>query len=164
MNFFEKAIKGFKQPQTEHVVPDTALAPAVAAPVAHAQPNVKKHVLVNPKCAFVNYELFSLCENIPVAVESESAALTGICDTIQLPTKDFLPQLRELTKAPNEVAANPANRVVYEIKLNNGKKMYIYPCIKHPKKPWISFEKTVAFNVTPELNRTIVSVLKKYTR
>ena len=32
MNFFEKAIKGFKQPQNTHIVPDTALASAVVTP------------------------------------------------------------------------------------------------------------------------------------
>lgn len=165
MNFFQKAINAVKQPKIDNIMSETALVPALTGNTTKNQANlVKKHVLVNPKCAFINYELFSLCENIPVAIESESAGLTGICDTIQLPTKDFLPQLRELIKAPNEVAAAQSNRIVYEIKLNNGEKMYIYPCLKHPKNPWMSFKKTVAFNVTPELNRTIVAVLKEYTR
>ena len=107
-------------------MPETALVPAVAAAAAPKVSNyVKKHVLINPNCVFIDYKMFSLCENIPVAIESENASLTGVCEAIQLPTKDFLPYLNELEKSPDEVSANPANRVVYEIKLCNNKKMYI---------------------------------------
>ena len=164
MNFFKKAVNSLKTYRDTHVVTETALVPAPNAAVKQAQPDVvTKYFLVNPKCLFTNYELFSLCETVPVAIESEQAGLTGFCDTISLPTQDFLPHLRALYNAPNEVAANPANRVLYEIKLQNGEKMYIYPSLKYPKNPWMSFEKNVAFNVNPELNKIIVSVLKKFT-
>lgn len=164
MNFFKKAINGLKTYKDTHIVADTALVSAPNTPVKHAEPDVvTKYFLVNPKCVLINYELFSLCKTVPVAIESEQAGLTGFCDTISLPTEDFLPQLRELHHAPNEVAANPANRVLYEIKLQNGEKMYIYPNLKHPKNPWMSFQKTVAFNVNPELNKIIVKVLQNFT-
>ena len=165
MNFFEKAINAVKQPKIDHVMPETALVPALTGPVAQAQTGlVKKHVVVNPNSLLLNYKSFSLCENIPVAIESEAASLTGIYDAIKLPTKDFLPYLNELEKAPNEVSVDPANRVVYEIKLCNGKKMYIFPNLKQPQKPGKSYEKSVAFNVTPEINQVIVNVIKQFTR
>ncbi len=165
MNFFKKAINAVKQPQIDHVMPETALVPALTGTVVQPQTSiVKKHVLVNPNNVLMNYKLFSSCENVPVAIESEAASLTGIYDAIKLPTKDFLPYLNELEKAPNEVAANPTNRIVYEIRLCNGKKMYIFPNLKQPQKPGKSYEKSVAFNVTPELNQVIVNVIKKFTR
>jgi hypothetical protein len=165
MNFFEKAINGLKAHKDASIVPETALIPAPNTQVSQVKSDiVTKHVLVNPKCALMNYDLFSLCKTVPVAVESEQAGLTGFCDTISLPTQDFLPHLKALNNAPNEVAADPKNRVVYEIKLQNGEKMYIYPNLKYPRNPWMSFERTVAFNVNPELNRAIISVLKNFTR
>lgn len=165
MNFFEKAINALKHNKDTQVIKDTTPTHASNIPTEQERPDiVTKYILVNPQSLLTNYELFSLCKTIPVAIESEKTSPTGFCNTIPLQTTDFLPHLKELKNAPTEVAANPENRTLYEIKLNNGEKMYIYPSFKHPKNPWISFEKNVAFNVTPEINRVIVNILKKYTR
>ena len=65
MNFFEKAINGLKSHKGVSVVPETALTPAPNTEARQTKPDiVTKYILVNPKCAFVNYDLFSLCISI----------------------------------------------------------------------------------------------------
>ena len=158
MNFFEKI---FNKKQT-NFVPDTM--PMAEKNVAKKPDIVKSYVLVNPKGVMLNYELFSLCENIPVAVESKNASMTGICDAIPLPTKEFLPYIRELTAAPDAIAANPAKRTVFVVELLNNEKMYIFPNLKSPKNPYMAFENNVAFNVNPAINAAITKALKNFTR
>ena len=130
----------------------------------HKYDFVETYTLVNPKNAFMQYELFSLCQNIPVAIEGKGAN-TGFCDTIQLPTEHFLEYLKELKSAPNEISQNPLMRKVFIINLKNNEKMFVFPNIKHPKNPYIAFEeKTLPFNVTPQINHAIVDALKNFTR
>ena len=165
MSFFDNLKTRFQSGKGTTVVTETALVPSCTETVVRTQPDVvKTHIVVNPKNAFINYDLFSLCKDVPVAIESSEAAHNGIYTAIPLPTKEFLPYLAELKHAPDDVAGQTTNRTIYEIQLNNGEKMYIFPNLKHPKNPWMAFEPNVAFNVTPELNRAIIGVLKKFTR
>ena len=125
---------------------------------------VKTYHVVNPKRIMINYDLFAYCKNVPVAVENEQNPHAGFYPSVEVPTSEFLPYLRLLSDGPDKVAANPANRTFYVIELKNNEKMYIFPNLKSFKNPFKAFKKNVAFNVTPEINRAIVDVLKTFTR
>lgn len=124
---------------------------------------VKAYRIVNPKKIMINYDLFAYCKNIPVAIEGDNPH-AGFYKSFDVPTKDFLPYLTQLSYAPDEIVTNPATRTFYVIELKNDKKMYIYPNLKHKKNPLMVFEKDIAFNVTPEINQAITNVLKTFTR
>ena len=112
----------------------------------------------------MDYELFSLSNDVPVAVESKGASLTGVYDSVPLPVRHFLPYIRDLKNSPDEVVANPTKRTVFVVELLNNEKMYIFPNLQQPTKPCVTVTNTVAFNVTPAINIAITKALKTFTR
>ena len=124
---------------------------------------VKQYTLVNPRKMLLDYNLFSWCENIPVKYESENSSGWSHC--VSLPTQVFLGYLNALERAPDRIANDPKSRTISVVSLKNDRFLFILPNLKSPKKPIYAYEQgTLAFDVTPEINRAIVEQVKMFTR
>ena len=124
---------------------------------------IKQYTLVNPHKMFLDYNLFSWCENMPVKYETEHG--TGWTPCVLLPTQVFLGYLHALERAPERIASNPKFRTVFVVNLKNDRKLCILPNLRSPKKTVYAYEPgELAFHVTPEINRAIVDQVKTITR
>ena len=124
---------------------------------------IKQYTLVNPRKMLLDYNLFALCENMPVKYESENG--DGWSQSVSLPTQVFLGYLNALERAPDRIANDPKMRTVSVVNLKNNRQLFILPNLRTPKKPVYAYEPgTLGFDVTPEINRAIVEQIKMFTR
>ena len=124
---------------------------------------VEQYTLVNPRNVLLNYNVFSLCENMPVRYESKYG--DGWTECVSLPTQVFLGYLNALKHAPDIIVNDKKMRTISVVNLKNNRQLFILPNLKSPKKPIYAYEQgTLAFDVTPEINRAIVEQIKMFTR
>ena len=110
--------------------------------------------------------------------------LTNNTEKIKLPTKQFMPYLRSLELS--EKKHEPFYRTIHIINFPNNKKIYVIPNLESKNNPDIiiaykkftfpnhktttqkpgpsNVENTLFYNITPEINRALVDVIKTYTR
>lgn len=128
---------------------------------------IEQYTLVNPKNVFMDYNLWSMCKTLPVAIEGQESN-TGFAQCVQLETKVLLPFIQNLKNAPAEISKKPEMRTISIVNMKHGAKAYIFPNLekeqvyiftdlteKQKKLPLSCF-------VTPEINRAIVAQSKIY--
>jgi len=124
---------------------------------------VKQYTLTHPKNVSMDYNLFDLCETMPVWHEVPNAQSDFHSTSLQLPTKVFLRYLNALKHTPLDI--DPKMRTISVVNMKNGAKLFILPNLQSPKNPIsVCKDGDVALNTTPEINRAIVEQLKIFTR
>ncbi|HNY25512.1 MAG TPA: hypothetical protein PKJ33_03125 [Alphaproteobacteria bacterium] len=83
-----------------------------------------KYIIKDPKNVFVDYDLFSSCEEMPVCLENNGNS--GWLESKIFPTGGFIRYLSELKKAPLEFRNIELARTITEYDFA-GKKVYILP-------------------------------------
>jgi len=166
--------KLFKKNVAEPVAP---VAPKTDRPAFAPLPRpkydfVEQYTIIDPKRVLNGgYELWLLCEKVPVVCEESKISPCGFRASIELPTKVILGFLGDLKNAPAEKIADPKKRLLSIVHLNEKNRVYIFPNLKEPKNPWFVVEnsddesaKGWSLYTTPEKSRAIVEQLKMYTR
>lgn len=149
-------------------------------------PQIQKNSMVEKYVIFGRPDVLST-EALPTSPEISvqyQDPLTNNTEKIKLPTTQFLPYLRSLEKSEHK--DEPYFRTIHIINLQNDKKIYVIPNLESKQKPKIliadktyefpnhktmtqkpgpaNVENTLFYNITPEINRSLVDVIKTYTR
>ena len=141
-----------------------------AQPAPIPQPGydfVEQYTLVNPKNLFMDYNLWSMCETLPVAVEGKESG-TGFAQCVRLKTNVLLPFIQKLENAPTEVSKKQEMRTISIINMKHGAKAYVFPDLEKDQVYLLTvLEKKqknlpISCFVTPEINRAIVAQSKIY--
>ena len=140
---------------------------------------VEKYVIFG-RPDVLSTEALSILPEISVQYQDP---LTNDTEKIKLPTKQFMPYLRNLELS--ETKHEPFYRTIHIINLPNNKKIYVIPNLESKNNPDIiiadktftfpnhkaikkpgpaNVENTLFYNITPEINRALVDVIKTYTR
>jgi hypothetical protein len=132
---------------------------------------VERYTIINPKRVLANYNLFSDCKTIPVAIETDDAK-NGFVECVKLPTNIVLRFLRALGDMPAEKIIDSKMRTMSIVYLSNTQRVVVFPNFDSPKEPHIwpvdspsgSHAHDWLFDITPEKNRAIVEQMKIHTR
>ncbi len=132
---------------------------------------VEQYTVIDPKKLLSGgYELWQMCENVPVACEEEGVPTTGFIRCKMLPTKIVMGFLCELQKKTSEEIEDPKMRTLSIVHISQNHRIVIEPNFESPKSPvfWLVADdapkKDWILHVTPEKNRAIVDALKIHTR
>ena len=132
---------------------------------------VEQYTIVDPKRVLNGgYNLWSLCEKVPVVCEESKVSPCGFHSCIELPTNIVMGFLQTLEAAKPETIAEPKMRTISIVKISDNHRIVIGPNFESPKTPvfWVVVEdapkKDWILHMTPEKNRAIVDALKIHTR
>lgn len=175
MGIFSDRIRTWFSPSENSGTPQNSGAPQISK-----QNTVEKYVIYGRDDVLTNKSFATSPEiSVPYA-DSES----WYTKKIKLPTTQFLPYLRSLEKSEHK--DEPYFRTIHIINLQNDKKIYVIPNLESKQKPKIliadktyefpnhktmtqkpgptNVENTLFYNISPEINRILVDVIKTYTR
>ena len=175
MGIFSDRIRTWFSPSENSGAPQISVAPQISE-----QNTVEKYVIYGRDDVLTNKSLaISPKISVPYA-DSES----WYTKKIKLPTTQFLPYLRSLELS--EKKHEPFYRTIHIINLPNNKKIYVIPNLESKNNPDIiiadkkftfpnhktttqkpgpaNVENTLFYNISPEINRALVDVIKTYTR
>jgi hypothetical protein len=114
----------------------------------------KEHIIQDPKKVLIDYNFFSLCEEVHVVIETKDS---GWNTTEAFPTKGTLKYLSALKKMPIEFSSNPTARTISEYNFGSNS-FYILPNMAFiAERDWVLF-------LTPEIRKHIVNQLKQYKK
>lgn len=132
---------------------------------------MEHYTFVDPRKVMTNYDLFELCEKVPVACETDEDISSGFYNCKEIPTKIALEFAHMLEKTPAEKIAPKAMRTISIIHTQKGKNIVIMPDLTfaNPVLIWDTSAKpgtrgTWFLDTTPEINRAIVEATKIHTR
>ena len=142
------------------------------APVAKPKYDfVEQYTIVDPKKVLNGgYDLWQLCDTVPVVCEESTKSICGFSQGIMLPTRIVMGFLMELKNKPAEEIADPKMRTLSIVHISKNHRVVIGPNFESPKNPvfWLvasdAAKKDWIMYVTPEKNRAIVDALKIHTR
>ena len=132
---------------------------------------VEQYTVIDPKKVMNGgYNLWALCEKVPVVCEESPVTSCGFRECVMLPTNIVMGFLQTLEAAKSETIAEPKMRTISIVHLSKNYRVVIGPNFESPKNPifWLvandAPKKDWILHVTPEKNRAIVEQLKIHTR
>ena len=125
---------------------------------------IERYTVAEPANERIDYTKMLSCETLPVFYSNEYSHDCMHYKWTQMPTRIVFPFLRDLYKLPLNVVTGNKKRTIHIINLNNNKKLYILPNLENVEEPKMIYDKDIAFNVSPEINKAIVQAKQFYTR
>jgi hypothetical protein len=115
--------------------------------------NFKQHIIKDPNKVMIDYDLFSLCQTIPIATEPDGQG-GGWLGSVQLPAVGTLEYLRVLKKSSKQIRLNPLARTISEYNFGENS-LYILPTLGIIASPGFSF------HMNSEIRKHMAEQIKK---
>ena len=132
---------------------------------------MEHYTFIDPRKVMIDYDLFSLCSEVPVACETNEDISSGFQTATPIPTKIALDFIHMLKATPAEKIEPKAMRTISIIHTKKGKSIVIMPDLQFKTNViiWDTSAKpgtkgTWFLDTTPEINRAIVEATKIHTR
>lgn len=125
---------------------------------------IERYTLAEPIYARIDYTKLFSNKTVPVMYNNKTTHGTTMYEWVSMNTFFVHTYLSKLYKIPLNVVLGHKKRTIHIINLENGKQLYILPNLDNMENPIMMYDKDIAFNVTPEINKAIVQAKQFYTR